>query len=162
MLPKKVLDEMNVQINKELYSAYLYLAMAAHFEGANLPGFAHWMKAQAAEEQAHAMKFFEYIYERGGAVTLDAIAKPDFKPTGPKAAFDEVLKHEQYVTSRIHTIYAAAVDEKDYASQVFLQWFIKEQVEEEKNATQIVEMLKMAGEHGNALFIIDHHLADRK
>lgn len=162
MFAKKVQDEMNLQINKELYSAYLYLSMAAHFEAANLPGFAHWMKVQAEEEQEHAMKFFEFINERGGRVLLDAIEKPPVEFTTPLSIMEEVLKHEQYVTSRIDTIYSVAVAEKDYASQSFLKWFLDEQVEEEKNDTEIIEMLKMAGEKGHALLMIDRQLAARE
>lgn len=162
MFAKKVQDEMNLQINKELYSAYLYLSMAAHFEAANLPGFAHWMKIQAGEEQGHAMKFFEFINERGGRVLLDAIEKPPLEFTTPLNIMEEVLKHEKYITSRIDTIYSVAVAEKDYASQSFLKWFLDEQVEEEKNATQIIEMLKMAGEKGHALLMIDRQLAARQ
>jgi ferritin len=157
----KMLAEMNVQIREELYSAYLYLSMAAHFESANLPGFATWMKKQAGEEQEHAMKFFEHIHDRGGKVTLHAIAQPpvDFKT--PLSIFEQVLEHEKVVTGRIHLLYKLAVEGKDYASQTFLTWFVNEQVEEEKNATQIVESLKMMGDSANALFMLDSVLGKR-
>ena len=159
---KKLLDEMNVQINKEMYSGYLYLAMAAHFEEKNLPGFANWMTIQAEEELEHAMKFFEYLHEVGGKVVLDAIDKPDSEFGNPKKVFEQVLGHEQYVTSRIHLLYKLAAETNEYPTQMFLQWFVNEQVEEEKNATEILENIKLAGESGNALLMLDRALAQRK
>ena len=159
---KKLLDEMNVQINKEMYSGYLYLAMAAHFEEENFPGFANWMTIQAEEELEHAMKFFEFLHEVGGKVVLDAIDKPDSEFGNPQKVFEQVLEHEQYVTSRIHLLYKLAADTNEYPTQMFLQWFVNEQVEEEKNATEIVENLKLAGESGNALLMLDRALAQRK
>ena len=159
---KKLLDEMNVQINKEIYSGYLYLSMAAHFEGENLPGFANWMTIQAKEELEHAMKFFEFLHEVGVKVVLDTIDKPDSDFGNPQKVFKQVLEHEQYVTSRIHLLYKLAVETNEYPTQVFLQWFINEQVEEEKNATEILENLKLAGESGNALLMMDRALAQRK
>ncbi len=162
MLSKPVQDAINEQIKNELYSSYLYLSMAAHFESTNLPGFAHWMKIQATEEAKHAMKFFEYIYERGGKVTLKAIDQPpsDFK--SPLAIFQSAQKHEQKVTAMIHKLYELALKESDYPSQVMLQWFIKEQVEEEKNAESIIEQLKMAGDSSAALLMADRQFAARK
>ncbi len=162
MLSKNLLDEMNNQIMHELYSAYLYLAMSAHFDEANWGGFAGWMGKQAAEEQEHAMKFFEYIHDRGGKVVLQTIEKPPASFGSHLEVFEEVLKHEQKVTARINLLYSIAVKDSDYASQQFLDWFVKEQVEEEKNATQIVEWLKMAGDSTNALFQINGLLARRE
>jgi ferritin len=162
MLSKTLLDEMNNQIKFELYSAYLYLAMAAHFDEANWYGFASWMRKQASEEQEHAMKFFEYIHDRGGVVALQAIDQPPTKFGTPTEIFAEVLKHEQFVTSRINLLYGIAVKDNDYASQSMLDWFINEQVEEEKNASQILDWLKMAGDAVNALFQINGMLASRK
>ena len=161
MINKIVQDAMNEQINKELYSAYLYLSMSAYFTGANLPGFAHWMRVQGKEEQEHAMKFYDFIHDRGGEVTLKALAQPpaDFK--SPVAVFQEAFAHEQRVTASIHQLYETAVKEKDYPSQVMLQWFINEQVEEEKNAGEIVSRLKMVGDHPGALFALDRELAAR-
>ncbi len=159
---KKLLDEMNIQINKEMYSGYLYLAMAAHFEEENFPGFANWMTIQAEEELEHAMKFFEFLHEVGGKVVLDAIDKPDSEFGNPQKVFEQVLEHEQYVTSRIHLLYKLAADTNEYPTLMFLQWFVNEQVEEEKNATEIVENLKLAGESGNALLMLDRALAQRK
>ena len=153
---------MNEQIKNELYSAYLYLSMAAHFESTNLPGFAHWMKIQATEEVKHSMKFFEYINERGGKVTLKAIDQPvaDFKT--PLDVFTMAFKHEQKVTGMIHKLYELALKENDYPSQIMLQWFVKEQVEEEKSAENIIEQLKMAGDSSAALLMADRQFAQRK
>lgn len=159
---KKLLDEMNVQINKEMFSGYLYLSMAAHFEGENLPGFAHWMTIQAGEELEHAMKFFEFLNEVGEKVVLSAIEKPESNFESPKTVLEQVLEHEKYITSRIHLLYKLAIDTNEYPTQMFLQWFVNEQVEEEKNATDILENLKLADESGNALLMIDHGLAQRK
>lgn len=159
---KKLVEEINVQINKEIFSGYLYLAMAAHFEQENLSGFAHWMKVQAGEELEHAMKMFEFLNEVGERVVLDAIEKPDEKFGSPLKVAEQVLEHEQFVTSRIHLLYKLAIEANEYPAQVFLQWFVTEQVEEEKNATEIVEMLKLGGESGNALIMLDRALAQRK
>jgi ferritin len=162
MLSKTVQNAMNEQIKNELYSAYLYLSMAAHFESTNLPGFAHWMKIQATEEVKHSMKFFEYINERGGRVTLKAIDQPvaDFKT--PLDVFTMAFKHEQKVTGMIHKLYELALKENDYPSQIMLQWFVKEQVEEEKSAENIIEQLKMAGDSSAALLMADRQFAQRK
>jgi ferritin len=161
MLSKTMEQAINGQINAELYSSYLYLAMSAYAENANLPGFAQWMKVQAKEEQEHAMKFFHYVVERGGRIELAAIAKPPVDFQSPLALFEQTLEHEKHVTSLINDLYALAVKEKDYASQIMLQWFISEQVEEEANATQIVETLRIAGEKGNALIMMDRFLGSR-
>ncbi len=162
MVSKPVQDAMNEQIKNELYSAYLYLSMAAHFESTNLPGFAHWMKIQASEEVKHAMKFFEYIYERGGKVTLKAIEQPPATFKTPLDSFTTAYKHEQKVTAMIHKLYELTLKENDYPSQVMLQWFIKEQVEEEKSAESIIEQLKMAGDSSAALLMADRQFAERK
>jgi ferritin len=161
MLSDRVREAINDQINAELYSAYLYLSMAGHLESINLPGFAHWMKLQAQEETGHAMKLFDFVNDRGGRVTLKAIAQPPAEFASPLAIFEETLKHEQEVTSRINNLYAVSLQENDYASQIMLQWFITEQVEEEKTATEIVEQLRRIGESGTALVIMDRHLAAR-
>ncbi len=161
MLSKALQDAMNDQIKSELYSAYLYLSMSAYFESLNLPGFAHWMRVQAEEEVGHAMKFFDYIHERGGTVTLQAIDQPPTKFKSPLDAFQAAHEHEQAVSRMINEIYALAVQEKDYASQAFLDWFVTEQVEEEKLTSQAVEMLKRAGTEGPALLMLDRHLGAR-
>jgi ferritin len=162
MLSKAMQDAINEQIKNELYSAYIYLSMAAHFESSNLPGFAHWMKIQASEEAKHAMKFFDYVFERGGKVTLKAIDQPPANFKTPVEIFTMAYKHEQKVTAMIHKLYELALKESDYPSQVMLQWYIKEQVEEEKSAEGIVEQLKMAGDSSAALLMADRQFAARK
>ena len=161
MLDKTMERAINRQIKAELYSAYLYLAMAAHAEAANFPGIAHWMRAQSQEEIEHGMKFFKYVTERGGRVVLEAIDRPPEEFESALDLFEKTLEHEQHVTALIHELYALAVEQKDYASQVALQWFIEEQVEEESSATAIVEMLKLAGDSGNALIMLDRALGSR-
>jgi ferritin len=161
MFSSKVEKAINEQIKNELYSAYLYLSMAAYFDSINLPGFAHWMRVQFAEEQEHAERFYHFVYERGGRVVLQALDQPPSEWASPLAVFEETLKHEQKVTALINDLYALAVQENDYASQVFLQWFIAEQVEEEASATQVIETLKMVGDKGHALVMLDHQLAQR-
>jgi ferritin len=161
MLSKTLQDAMNEQIKNELYSAYLYLSMSAYCEAANLPGFAHWMRMQAQEEEAHAMKFYQFIHDRGGRVVLQAIDQPPVEFPSPLAVFEQTLEHEQKVTAMIHDLYTLAVEEKDYASQAFLQWFVTEQVEEEDSASQILETLKMIGDKGHALLMLDRELGSR-
>jgi ferritin len=162
MLTKTIQDAINAQIQHELYSAYLYLAMSAHFEAANLVGFAKWTRAQAEEEQTHAMKFFDFINDRGGRVMLKAIDQPPTEYGTPLEVFEEILKHEQKVTGLIYKIYEAALKENDYPTQVMLQWFINEQVEEEKNAGLIVDQLKMLGASAGSLYNYDRHVGRRE
>jgi ferritin len=162
MISKTLQDALNEQINFELFSAYLYLSMSAHFEKENLSGFANWMRVQYQEETGHAMKFYKYVFDRSGAVTLKAIAQPATKFKTPAEIFKHVLEHEQKVTSLINKLYELAVKEKDYAAQSFLQWFITEQVEEEKNATDIINMLEMVGESPVSLMMADRQLGARK
>jgi ferritin len=161
MLSKTILAEMNEQIMHELYSAYLYLAMSAHFDEAGLPGFAKWMRMQAGEEQEHALKFYDHIHDRGGSVKLLPIAQPPAEFGTPKEVFEQVLEHEKMVTGRIHHIYGLAAKESDFASQVFLNWFVEEQVEEEKNASDILDTIKLIGDKSNAIFQLDHRLGKR-
>ena len=162
MLNKKIQDAINEQINKELYSAYLYLAMAAYFDANNLPGFAHWMRAQYSEETQHALKFYHYVTERGGRVFVKAIDEPPAEFGSPLKAFEQTLEHEQFVTGLINKLYELALAEKDYATQSLLKWYIDEQVEEEANASYIVETLKLVGEKGNGLIMLDRQLAQRE
>ena len=162
MLSPAVQDAMNQQVNAELYSAYLYLAMAADFEEKNLHGIAHWMQVQAKEEAGHALKFFKYIPERGGRVTLTPIAAPPAKWDSPQAVFEQVYKHECHVTSLINKLADLAGAEKDHASGVFLQWFVNEQVEEEAHASELLHQLKMVGDSKQGLFMLDRHLAQRQ
>jgi ferritin len=162
MMTDKMEKALNEQINEEMYSAYLYLAMSAWFESQNFPGFAAWMKVQAREENTHAMKFFEYINERRGRVVLKAIKEPAKEWKSPLAAFEGALEHEQYITGRINDLMNLAVAEKDHATANLLQWFVKEQVEEEATADRIVQMLKMAASHPGALLMLDHQMGERK
>lgn len=161
MIGKKMLDALNEQINAELYSAYLYQAMAAHFVAGNLKGFAHWMDLQAKEEQAHARKFYDFLLDRGGRVTLKAIAAPPAEWKSPLQIFEESYAHEQKVTGLIHKLVDLARAENDHAAEVFLAWFVTEQVEEEANASEIVEKLKMVKEHPQGLLMLDAQLGQR-
>jgi len=163
MLSKALQNGFNDQIQKELYSSYLYLAMSAHFESVNLPGFASWMKKQADEERGHAMRLWEYVYDRGGKVELKAIEQPPTAFGKPLEVFQQVLGHEQKVTGWINALYALAVKESDAAAQIYLQWFVTEQVEEEKHASDLIEQLKMAGDQSFGVLFMDKHvLGERK
>jgi len=161
MINDKMQKAINTQINEEANSAYLYLAMSAYFESANLSGFAHWMKLQANEELEHTMKFFAYLIERGGVVHLKSIGEPPVAWKSPLEAFEAAYAHEQHITDCIYKLVELAGKEKDYASANFLQWFVKEQVEEEANASTIVAKLQMIGESKNGLFMMDHQLGKR-
>jgi ferritin len=161
MLSAALQKAINEQINKELYSSYLYLSMGAYFEDQNLPGFAHWMYIQVGEEREHGMKFYEYLVDRGAKVDLKAIAAPETNWKSSLEVFKEVQKHESFVTSSINALYELALSEKDYASQIMLQWFISEQVEEEKNAAEIVQKLELIDSKGTAVLMLDHELGHR-
>lgn len=161
VISKKMEEALNKQINAELYSAYLYLAMAAYFESTNLSGFAKWMELQAEEEKQHAMKLYHYIVERGGRVVLDAIQKPQSEWKSPLDVFEAVYAHEQHVTSLIYNLADIARQEKDYATEVMLHWFIKEQVEEEANASSILERIKMVKDSVNGILQYDKILGKR-
>ena len=161
-MDKKLQKAFNDQIKNELYSAYIYLAMAAYFEAKNLPGFAHWMKVQYKEEVSHAMKLFEFLNDRGVRVLLQAIPQPVSEYSSVLDVFEETLKHEKKVTGLTDALYELAKEVNDSASSVFLQWFISEQVEEEKNATQIIETLKIAKPEGPALIMLDRELSKRE
>ena len=162
MLSKKLAAAINEQINAELWSGYLYLSMSTYFEDKGLSGMAHWMRHQAEEEQEHAMKFYKYMVERGERVLLKAIDAVETEFTGIVPVFEETLKHEQLVTSLINNLYSIAVDDKDYASQSFLNWYVDEQVEEEKNASQILDVLGKIGSSAGGLYQLDHQLGKRK
>lgn len=161
MLSKKMEDALNEQINAELYSSYLYLAMAAWFQEANFVGFAAWMRAQAKEEEAHAMKIYDYILERNGHVSLRPVAAPGDSFGSPLKIFEAAYKHEQSITARIHKLAELAAEEHDRATALFLQWFISEQVEEEKNAASILDLLEKVGSSMGALYQVDHNLGKR-
>ncbi|MFH1524905.1 MAG: ferritin [Chloroflexota bacterium] len=161
MITQTMQDAINEQINKEFYSSYLYLSMAAFFESKNLPGFAKWMQLQADEEREHGMKFYEHLLERGGRVSLKAIVAPAGEWKSDLAVFKEVQTHEEAVTDSINALYELALKEKDYPAQVLLYWFINEQVEEEKNAAEIVQQLELIDAHGTAVLMLDHRLGKR-
>lgn len=162
MFSEKLTKEMNLQIKHELYSAYLYLSMASHFDADNLKGFSHWMKIQAKEELEHGMKFYEYLNSRGVKVNLETIDQPPLEFGDPVEMFAMVLEHEKSVTDRINLLYSIAIDDKDYASQSFLNWFVDEQVEEEEQAAEILDTLKKVGDKSTALFMIDRSLSERE
>jgi len=161
MIGKKMQDALNDQINAELYSAYIYLAMAAYFESENLAGCAAWMRVQVQEETAHAMKLFDFVNERGGRVVLKAIDEPAKEWKTPLAAFKAAYEHEQYITGRINDLVDLAIKEKDHATNAFLQWFVNEQVEEETSVDNIVQNFKMAEKAPGALFMMDRELGQR-
>ena len=150
-----------VQINKELYSAYLYLAMQAYFKEINLDGFANWMYVQVQEELAHAMGMYNYVFERGGKVELMSIEKPEYSFNSPLNVFEEVLKHEKYVTSLINDLAFVAEEVRDRAAMSLLDWYIKEQVEEEANVSNVLGNLKLAQNDPRALLLLDRELATR-
>lgn len=158
---KKIQTAINAQINAELSSAYMYLAMAAYLEAKNLGGAANWMKTQAQEEIAHAMKFYDFTHERGGTIELKAIPAPKVQFTSLLDVFKHSLQQEQHVTKLIHDLYELAVNSKEYSFQSFLQWFIDEQVEEEANVSAVIEKIKMVGEDGPGLYLLDKELGQR-
>lgn len=161
MLSEKVLLAINEQINREMYSAYLYLAMSSWCSQNGLTGVANWMRVQYQEEMFHAFKMYDYIIEQDGKAALKAIDQPpaDFK--SPLHVFEEVLAHEKKVTAWINGVVKAADAESDYATHNFMQWFVNEQVEEEANAKTILDDLKLAGDKGPGLFMINRELAQR-
>ncbi|MFH1393417.1 MAG: ferritin [Candidatus Micrarchaeota archaeon] len=160
-ITKEMESAINAQINAEFFSGYLYLSMAAFFERQNLPGFSTWMRMQAQEEQIHGMKLFNYLLERGGSFSPKAIDAPASSWGSPLAVFQESFKHEQDVTGMINKLYEAARAENDHATEIQLQWFITEQVEEESSAEAIVEKLKLAGDKPQALLMLDRELGSR-
>ncbi|BAW31318.1 MAG TPA: ferritin [Methanothermobacter sp.] len=161
MLSKRMEDALNRQLNAELYSAYLYLSMAAYYEASDLPGFANWMRVQAQEELTHAMKFFDYIIRRDGRVTLKAIEKPPDEWDSPVDVSTHVLEHERKVTGLINDLVDLALEEKDHATYNFLQWFVAEQVEEEESASELLRKVKMASESPAGILMVDNELGGR-
>lgn len=162
MIKKKVQDEINDQIQSEFQSAWLYLAFAAWFENKNLDGFAHWMRMQWKEEQEHGMKFYDHLLRRGGEVELKELSKPAITAENVTEVFEKVLEHERFITKSIHSLYDLAKEEDDYPLQTLLHWFIDEQVEEEESAQFILERLKMIGEEGSSLYVLDRELSERE
>jgi ferritin len=161
-LSKKVLDVLNEQVTHELESAYAYLAMSAYFEEEKLPGCALWMKLQSQEEVGHAMRIYSFIHDRDGHVVLESIPKPSAGFKSPLEAFQRALKQEEKITELIHRVYALGVKESDFPTQVMLQWFINEQVEEEKNVGDVVDQFKRIGNDATGLLVLDHQLGERK
>jgi ferritin len=161
-LSKKMEEALNKQLNAELFSSFLYLSMAADFQSKNFTGFAAWLEVQSKEENEHALKFYRYILERGGKIKLLTIDAPKNEWQTPLEAFQDTYEHEKKVTNMIYKLLELAIEEKDYATQEMLQWFVKEQVEEEAQTSQIVEQLKIIGESKNGWFMLDHRLGKRK
>ncbi len=161
MIDGRMQEALNRHANAEFYSSYLYLSMSAYFQSINLTGFAHWMRVQAREELAHAMKFYDHVIGRGGRVSLQAVEAPTSQWDSPLAAFEDAYRHEQKVTSLINQLVDEAVQTKDHATNAFLQWFVSEQVEEEASVDAIVQRLKLVGGAPGGLFMIDHHLGER-
>jgi ferritin len=152
---------LNAHIAREFYASYLYLSMAAHFEDANLTGFALWMRRQSQEEYAHAMRIFDFVLARGGRIELQAVDAPPNRFDTPLSIFEQSLEHEREVTGHIHKLYSQARNEEDYAAQVHLQWFVTEQVEEEAAAGEIIDRLKLAGSDKSALLMLDRELGQQ-
>lgn len=161
MINEKMNAALNRQVNEELYSAYLYLSMQAYFQKLNLQGFVNWMNIQVQEEMAHARGLYDYIQERGGEIVLETIKKPDLTWNSPLEAFEDVLKHEMYITSKIAELADIADETKDRAASLFLQWYVKEQVEEENSASGVLDTLKLIKSDANALLLLDKDLAQR-
>jgi ferritin len=161
MISEKMQDALNEQVNKEFYSAYLYLAMSAHCNTIGLPGFSNWMRQQYEEEILHVTKMYDYILDQGGRIELKQIDEPPKEFGTPLEIFEETLTHEQFVTGCINELMGMAVDSRDYATQTFLQWYVTEQVEEEANVGDILAPLRMVGEDKSGLMMIDQQLAQR-
>jgi ferritin len=162
MMSKAMQDALNEQMKHEFYSSFLYLSMSAYCEGANLPGLARWMRAQAQEETKHAMKIFDHVLDRGGKVELKELGRPPADFASAREVFEQAHKHEQQVTASIDKVYGLAVDERDFASRVFLDWFVQEQVEEEKTSGLLAEQLRMVGDDRPGLLMLDRELGQRK
>ena len=161
MLSSKVQDAFNKQINAELYSGYLYLSMAAYFESKDLKGMANWMTVQAGEERAHAMRFYDFINDRSGRVLLTQIEAPKTEWKSPLEAFEDAYKHEIKITAMINELFTLVAIEKDGAGHDFLEWFCREQVEEEAQVQLIVAQIKLVGGNGVGLYMIDQELGKR-
>lgn len=161
MLSEKMIEALNKQINKEMYSAYLYMSMSAHSTYIGLKGFANWFMVQYQEEMTHAMRIYDYINDQGGQVKLAAIEQPPAEFKSPLDMFEKTLEHEKFITGCINELVDLAIEEKDHATEIFLQWFVTEQIEEEGNDNDIISKLKLVGEKGNGLFMIDKELAAR-
>ena len=161
MLDKKVVELLNQQVNKEFYSAYLYLDFSNYYYDHGLEGFGSWFKIQAQEERDHAMLFIQYLQNNGEQIELNTIDKPEIDKTSPKTVFAETLKHEQYVTGLIHQLYDAAQTVKDFRTTQFLDWFVKEQGEEENTAENLMKRYELFGDDPKSLYMLDNELGTR-
>ena len=161
MLNNDMEKALNAQVNAEMYSAYLYLSMSAYFQSKSLGGFASWMRVQAQEEMVHAMKLYDFINERGGRVILEPIEAPPTEWDSPLATSEAVYEHEQKVTGLINELVELALEKHDHATNIFLQWFVSEQVEEEDSANDVVEKIKLMGDARGGLFMLDRELGQR-
>jgi len=161
MISKTMQDALNAQINAEQYSAQLYLAMSAHCEGKSFKGFATWLKVQASEETAHAAKLIDFLLDRGGKLELKPIAAPPTEFGGIIQVFEQTLTHEKGITAKINALFELARNEKDYASEITLQWYVTEQVEEEANVGQIVDHLRAVGDQGGGIWYLDSKMGKR-
>ncbi len=162
MISEQLQDAINQQISREQYAAHLYLSMAAHFEGKNLRGFAKWMRHQSQEETAHGMKLFDFLADRGGRVTLKAIGEPPADFDSVQSVMEKALEHERQVTKDIYQLYELAQKVRDYAAHVLFEWFVSEQVEEERTLEEILAQIKLVGSEGTGLFLLDQRLSGRK
>lgn len=161
MINEKMEKALLNQINKELFSEYLYLSMKAYFANLNLDGFVNWMNVQIQEEHAHAMGLYDYVIERGGKIILEAIEKPESFWQSPLEVFKAVLAHEEYITSEIYSLMDVADETKDRAASIFLNWYVKEQVEEESSVSKVLAQLEMIGDDKQGLLALDKELAQR-
>jgi ferritin len=161
-LEQGVQDALNEQITRELFASNLYLTMAAYCDNQSLPGFAHWLRLQSDEERQHGMKIYDFILERHGQVQLGTVDQPSTDFPSVLGVFQQALEHEQQVSSQFHQLYRQAQDAQDYTTQSFLEWFLMEQVEEEKTATKIVGWLRMIGDRRDALVLLDREMAQRQ
>jgi ferritin len=161
VLNEKMEEALNEQINREIYSAYLYLSMSAYSTNKGLKGIANWFMVQYQEEMTHAMKIYDYINNQGGQVKLMTIEQPPTEFGSPLEMFEKTLKHEKFVTKCINDLVNLAIKKNDHATKIFLQWFVTEQIEEEANDKDIIAKLKLSGKEGNGLFMIDKELATR-
>lgn len=161
MLKPGIESALNDQMNREFYSSYLYLAMSTYFESVNLKGFAHWLRIQAQEETEHAMKFYEHLTDRGGRVVLQSIQAPPSAWKSHKTVFDDAYHHEQKITEAINQLVDTAKSDRDHATENFLQWFVKEQVEEEASTHGVLQKLQLAEDSGSALLVLDSELGKR-
>jgi ferritin len=161
MLSNKMVEALNEQVNREMYSAYLYMSMSSHCNEVGLKGFANWFMVQYHEEMLHAMKIYEYIQRQGGKVRLASLAEPPNVFESPMDMFQKTLEHEQFITRSINDLMDLAIAEKDHASQIFLNWYVTEQVEEEENDNDIIAQLKLIKDNPQGLMMLDRELAAR-